>query len=142
MVMISPVEMSIIARVLVAAFLGLMIGIQRERRKIADKIPGVAGLRTHTLICIGAALVSAAGSILYPENAVFLAASIMTGIGFIGAGSVIAAQGKIKGLVNAVSIWVTGVIGLTAGLGLYFAAASVTVLAIAILALKKFEKID
>ena len=142
MVNIPLIEMTVIYRVLIALVLGLLLGIQREMRKIIDKVPGMAGLRTHTLVCVGAALISAAGSIIYPENAVFLAASIMTGIGFIGAGSVIAAQGKIKGLVNAVTIWITGVIGLTVGLGLYFSAVFVTIIALAILALKKFEKID
>ena len=142
MYIISPAEASIIFRVLVAAVLGILIGLQRERRKLLDKKPGVAGLRTHTLICVGAALISAGGSILYAGNVLFLAGSIMTGIGFIGAGSVIASQGKLRGLVNAASIWVTGTIGVTCGLGLYASAVVASIVTLAILELKRFEKID
>jgi putative Mg2+ transporter-C (MgtC) family protein len=139
---ISPQEAQIITSVLVAVVLGVMIGIQRERRKLIDKSYGSAGLRTHALVCLGAALITSSGVALFPANPLLLAASIMTGIGFIGAGSVIASQNKIKGLMNAASIWIAAAIGIAAGLGLYGAAAITTLVTILILELRRFESID
>jgi putative Mg2+ transporter-C (MgtC) family protein len=142
MTIISPDDTIIIARIFTAVILGTIIGFQRERRKIVDKSYGSAGLRTHALVCFGAALVVAVGSILIPSNAVLSLASIMTGIGFIGAGTIISTQGKIKGLTNAASIWVSAAIGISVGLGFYLVSFCATILVVAILELKRFEAID
>jgi putative Mg2+ transporter-C (MgtC) family protein len=142
MEIISPDDLIIIPRIFAAVILGMIIGFQRERRKIADKSYGSAGLRTHALVCFGTALVVAVGSILIPSNAVVSLASIMTGIGFIGAGTIISTQGKIKGLTNAASIWVSAAIGISVGLGFYIVSFCATILAVAILELKRFEAID
>ncbi len=139
---ISPQEAQIITSIFVAVVLGVMIGIQRERRKLIDKSYGSAGLRTHAIVCLGAALITSSGVVLFPANPLLLAASIMTGVGFIGAGSIIANQNKIKGLANAASIWISAAIGIAAGLGLYGAAAITTLITILILELRRFESID
>ena len=142
MAIVSSMELTVILRVLAAVVLGILIGMQRERRKLVDRSYGSAGLRTHAIVCLGAALISASGSVLYLANSLFLAASIMTGIGFIGAGSIIASQGKIKGLANAASIWVTAAIGISMGLGLFASAVAATIITLGILELKRFESID
>lgn len=142
MVGISPEEMSIILRVLIALVLGLSLGMQREYRKILEKNLGTAGLRTHALVAVGSALIAGIGFVAISEDPLRLAASILTGIGFIGAGTIIADKDKIKGLVNAATIWTAATIGMAAGLGFYASAILVTLIAITILELKRFERID
>jgi len=135
-------EVEIVIRILVAAFLGILIGVQRERRKLIDKVYGSAGLRTHAMVCLGSALIASAGSVMFPSDPVRLAASIMTGIGFIGAGTIIATKGRIKGLTNAATIWVSAAIGIAAGIDLFLSAAVATILTVIILELKRFERMD
>jgi len=142
MIGLSGNEVQIIIRIFVAAFLGILIGIQRERRKLLDKRYGTAGLRTHAMVCLGSSLITATGSVLFPLDPIRLAASIMTGIGFIGAGTVIATRGKIKGLTTAASIWISAAIGIAIGLGLYASAIFATVITLLILELKRFERVD
>lgn len=138
----SSNETEIILRVFIAAVLGFILGLQREKRKTAEKNFGIAGMRTHTIVAIGSALVAAIGALAYPADPVRLAASILTGIGFIGAGTIIASQGKIKGLVNAATVWIAAAIGISCGLGYYIGALTATILSIIVLELKRFEKID
>jgi putative Mg2+ transporter-C (MgtC) family protein len=124
-------------RLLVAAILGAIIGLERERKDWA------AGMRTHMMVCVGAALtmmVSAFGfsDRLGPENIVLdpsrIAAQVISGIGFIGAGTILLLrQGVIRGLTTASGLWTVAAIGLAAGGGMYFAASVTTVLAIFIL---------
>ena len=142
MIGVSGNDVEIIIRITVAAVLGILIGIQRERRKLLDKRHGSAGLRTHSMVCLGSAIITAAGNVLFPSDPIRLAASIMTGIGFIGAGTIMATRGKIKGLTNAASIWISAAIGIAAGLGLYASAIFATILTLLILELKRFEKFD
>ncbi|MCK4368461.1 MAG: MgtC/SapB family protein [Dehalococcoidales bacterium] len=117
------IELEMVLRLLLAAALGAIIGYQRER---AAK---PAGLRTHILICIGATLFTVAS--LYGFGAVAdparVAAGIVAGIGFIGAGAIIRREGGIvEGLTTAATIWAVAAIGLAAGAGLYIAAAVTT----------------
>ena len=117
------IELEMVLRLLLAAALGAIIGYQRER---AAK---PAGLRTHILICIGAALFTIAS--LYGFGAVAdparVAAGIVAGIGFLGAGAIIRREGGIvEGLTTAATIWAVAAIGLAAGAGLYIAAAVTT----------------
>ena len=118
------IEIEMVLRLLLAAALGAIIGYQRER---AGKS---AGLRTHTLICVGAALFTI-GS-LYGFGATAdparVAAGIVAGIGFLGAGAIIRREGGIvEGLTTAATIWAVAAIGLAAGAGLYIVAAVTTV---------------
>lgn len=133
--MISHVE--IISRLLLAASLGSVIGLERERLLWA------AGLRTHMLVCVGACLimiVSAFGfsDVLGTPNINLdpsrIAAQVVSGIGFLGAGAILLRGDVIRGLTTAASVWAVAGIGLTVGGGLYFAAISATFIILMILA--------
>jgi putative Mg2+ transporter-C (MgtC) family protein len=124
-------------RLLAAAALGSLIGFERERLLWA------AGIRTHMLVCVGACLfmiVSAFGFstsitqqhvILDPSR---IAAQVVSGIGFLGAGAILARGEIVRGLTTAASIWTVAAIGLAVGGGLYFAAALSTTIILVILA--------
>ena len=112
-----------VLRLLLAAALGAIIGYQRER---AGK---PAGLRTHILICIGAALFTVGSLYGFGVGAdpSRIAAGIVAGIGFIGAGAIIRREGGIvEGLTTAATIWAVAAIGLAAGAGLYLVSAVTT----------------
>lgn len=123
-----------------AAAFGCVIGIERER------LDWTAGMRTHMLVCLGAALViivSAYGFegalrkdlvILDPSR---IAAQVVSGIGFLGAGTILIRGRSIKGLTTAASLWSVAAVGLASGAGLYLAAAIATFLMLVILALLK-----
>jgi len=125
-----PVELEMSLRLLLAAALGAVIGFQRER---AGKS---AGLRTHTLICIGAALFTVAsiygfGASTDPAR---VAAGVVAGVGFLGAGAIIRSSGEaVHGLTTAASIWAVAAVGLAVGVGLYIVSAVVTLLALIVL---------
>jgi len=129
-----PVELEMAFRILLAAVLGGIIGYQRER---ADKS---AGIRTNTLICVGAALFTVVS--IYGFEAADpsrVAAGIVTGIGFIGAGSIIRRGGGIvEGLTTAATIWAVAGIGLAAGAGLYIISVVTAVVVLTILMLPRF----
>jgi len=127
----------ILLRLVLAAVFGAAIGLERERKEWA------AGMRTHMMVCVGATLfmlVSAYGfsGILGTPDVVLdpsrIAAQVVSGIGFIGAGTILfQKQGTIRGLTTASGMWTVAAIGLATGGGMYFAAAVATVLAIIIL---------
>lgn len=126
----SP-DLTMALRLLLAAVLGGVIGFQRERTGKP------AGLRTHMLICIGSALftlvsVYAFSGVVDPSR---VAAGVVTGIGFIGAGAIIfrTADGYIAGLTTAATIWVAAGIGVAVGSGLYIAAVVTTVIVLMVL---------
>lgn len=142
--MISPVE--VLERLLLATLLGGVIGIERERREWA------AGLRTHMLVCLGAALaiiVSAFGfaDVLQTKGVILdpsrIAAQVISGIGFLGAGTILFLQREqvIRGLTTAAGLWAVAAIGLAAGSGMYVAAVLATVVVSLIMAgLKPLER--
>lgn len=129
----------ILLRLLLAALFGALIGLERERKN------WVAGLRTHMMVCVGSCLimiVSAFGfaDILGHPSVVLdpsrIAAQVVSGIGFIGAGVIMfVKQGTetIRGLTTAAGLWTVAGIGLATGGGLFFAAAATTVIALLIL---------
>ena len=99
-----------------AALCGALIGLERERGGKP------AGFRTNILICVGSAVYMAAGLLLAhagrePGDPARLAAQVVTGIGFLGAGCIIQAGGKVKGMTTAATIWVVAAIGLVSGTG-------------------------
>jgi len=98
-----------IIKIIVAALLGGIIGLEREEMKKP------AGLRTHMLVCMGACLF-ALSSTNFATDPARIASGIVTGIGFIGAGCIIARRDKIEGISTAASLWVTGAIGLSVGI--------------------------
>ena len=120
-----------ILRLFVAALLGGIIGLEREYREKA------AGLRTHFLVALGSALfmiVSAYGFDGALTNSQMrldvprIAAQVVSGIGFIGAGTIIFQKNSVHGLTTAACVWVTAAIGLTCGAGMYLLAVSATLL--------------
>jgi putative Mg2+ transporter-C (MgtC) family protein len=124
------IEIEMILRLLLAAVLGAVVGYQRER---AGK---PAGLRTHILICVGAALFTVAS--LYGFGAAAdparVAAGIVAGIGFLGAGAIMRrGEGVVEGLTTAATIWAVAAIGLAAGAGLYLVAAVTAALILIVL---------
>lgn len=123
--------LELILRIFVAALLGGLIGLEREYR---DK---AAGFRTHFLVALGSALfmvVSAYGfenALASPEHRLDvsrIAAQVVSGIGFIGAGTIIFQKNTIHGLTTAAGVWVTAAIGLACGGGLYAIAIASTAL--------------
>lgn len=140
----SPALAEVI-RLGVAAALGAAIGWEREWGDRA------AGLRTHALVSMGAALimlVSSYGfaSVVTADRTVVLdpsrvAAQVVSGIGFLGAGTIIVRRSAVRGLTTAASIWVVAGIGLACGAGLFAAAAAATALGLLILGgLKPVER--
>lgn len=129
-------QLILILRMFTAAILGAVIGYEREIRG------KTAGLRTHTLVCIGSALITIVGIYGF-SNAVAdtsrLAAGIVTGIGFLGAGAIIASGREVHGLTTAASIWVVSAIGIAAGTGMFLVAGTTAILAVAILQLWRIE---
>ncbi|WP_218588029.1 MgtC/SapB family protein [Chitinophaga jiangningensis] len=128
-----------------AALFGALIGLERERKD------WTAGMRTHMMVSVGSCLimmVSAFGfsDVLGTEHVVLdpsrVAAQVISGIGFIGAGTILfMKQGTIRGLTTAAGLWTVAAIGLATGGGMYFAAGATTLVAIIILwALQPLEK--
>jgi putative Mg2+ transporter-C (MgtC) family protein len=111
-------------RLLFAAFLGGVIGLQREvKRKDA-------GVRTNLLICMGSAFFTILSIYLAGDstsNKGQVAANIVQGIGFLGAGLILHNRSRVSGLTSAASVWVVASIGMACGAGLYVAAGLATV---------------
>lgn len=114
-----------IARLVLAAVLGGIIGLERELRHKA------AGLRTNIFMCFGSAMFTIMSfklASLYTGDHTRIAAQIIPGIGFIGAGSILHARGAVTGLTTAATIFVVASIGMAVGGGQYLAAIFATVL--------------
>jgi putative Mg2+ transporter-C (MgtC) family protein len=113
-----------IARLLLAALLGGVIGLERE---LSHK---PAGLRTNMFICFGAALFTVVSLTLVDPSVpdrTRIAANIIPGIGFIGAGSILRQKGSVQGLTTAATLFVVAAIGMAAGGGLYLQATFATI---------------
>ena len=106
------VDYELVVRLILATILGALIGLERE---LSHK---PAGLRTHMLVCLGAA-VFAVISIGFDDDPARIASGIVTGIGFLGAGSIIATRGHLQGITTAATLWVSAGIGLGIGMGQY-----------------------
>jgi len=130
-------------RILLAAALGGVLGLERE---LSDQ---PAGLRTHILVSLGAALFTLVGTfgfaLVGAEGPVRVdptrvAAQVVTGIGFLGAGAILQQGLNVRGLTTAASLWVTAAIGTAAGLGYY--SASVMTLAVSIAVLLGLKPVE
>jgi putative Mg2+ transporter-C (MgtC) family protein len=110
---------SVLLRLFVAAALGGAIGLERELRERQ------AGLRTHLVVCVGAALFTLVGAYAFTgpnTDPSRIAAQIVTGIGFLGAGAIIRQGLSVRGLTTAATLWLVAAIGMAAGAG-YWAGA-------------------
>jgi putative Mg2+ transporter-C (MgtC) family protein len=122
-------ETETLIRILVAMGLGALIGWDRERRGQP------AGLRTHIILCIGSALAMILSiNLAYPNNdPARMAAQVITGIGFLGAGAIFRYGTGVKGLTTATSLWTMGIIGLACGMGMLLVAAGTTLVLLFVL---------
>jgi len=132
---LSPL-LEMILRFLLAVALGAGIGFQRERAGKA------AGLRTHILVSSGAALFTLVSIYGFGDAEVDIsrvAAGVVLGIGFIGAGVILRGQREkeVAGLTTAATIWMTAAVGLAAGTGMYLVSVIATAVAVGILLLPK-----
>lgn len=134
-------SVSAIFKIVVSMILGAIVGIERKRKGQN------AGVRTFALICMGATLAMLI-SIYVPQEYLGLkngdpgriAAQVISGIGFLGAGAIIQMKGSVRGLTTAAGIWMIATIGLAVGLGLYIIAIVATGLILIILHL--FERME
>lgn len=138
-------------RILAALGLGFLLGLERE---LTNKY---AGLRTHILVCLGACIFTIVSIYGFPtfvdgDNVIVdqttglrdsgrVAAQIVSGIGFIGAGAVLRNGPMIIGLTTAATLWISAAIGMTCGVGMYDVAIFTTVISVAVLTLvRMFER--
>lgn len=132
----------VIIRISAAMLIGGLVGTQREFKGNA------AGLRTHTLVALGACIAMLTNEFLFRQYSEFssmdiarMGSYVITGIGFLGAGSIIKDGLRVRGLTTAAGLWVVACLGIAVGAGFYLAAGFGTVLLIVtISALKWFEK--
>lgn len=131
----------IILRLFLSAVLSGLIGLERQVHRRA------AGLRTHILVSIGSTLIMLTSLYIFdiykdktPVDPARIAAGVITGIGFLGAGSIIRYGEEIQGLTTAASLWVVAALGLAVGCGFYVAAIASTILVLlALLVLRRLE---
>ena len=123
-------------RLVVALTLGAIVGLERERQERA------AGLRTVTMVSLGSCLFTIIGAYGFPNtDPSRVAAQIVTGIGFLGAGTIFLRKDLVRGLTTAATIWTVAAIGMAAGTAQYFEAAFTTLLILGVLmVLKPIEK--
>ncbi len=137
-------DMELLLRILSAALIGGIIGLEREYKNRP------AGMRTHTLVCLGAATIAVLESVLlrslavttpHPEGIALnigrLSAQVISGIGFLGAGTIFVTQKKIAGLTTAASVWTVACLGLLCGFGYYLFAAVNGAIVMAVLFLQR-----
>jgi len=130
-------EFQMVMRLLLAAFLGYLIGLERQ-------LTGhPAGDRTFALTSLGAALFSIISLKAFPVGDSRVAAGVVTGLGFLGAGMIIRTQGReIKGLTTAAGIWAAGAIGLAIGSGMYITGTFSAILVLFLLSSERLLHID
>lgn len=119
---------------MVAILLGAAIGLERERRRHP------AGFRTLAMVSAGSCLFTLLGAALFhgSTDPTRIAAQVVTGVGFLGAGAILREGGGIKGLTTAATIWVVAAIGMAAGFGVYVLAVGGTALVVGALVAMRF----
>jgi len=120
---------------LVLAFLlSALIGFERE----VSKKP--AGFRTHAIVSVSSCLATIISIYYFKSDPARIASGIITGIGFIGAGNIIASKGDVKGITTAASLWSVAIVGLACGVGAYILAYVTAVMVFILLVVAKVEK--
>lgn len=132
-------ETQIMIRLALSVILGGLIGLERQMHRRS------AGLRTHILVSLGSCLIMLTSLYVFdiyknqvPLDPARIAAGVITGIGFLGAGAIIQDRESVKGLTTAASLWVVAAIGLATGCGFHRAALFTTALALVTLFLLRF----
>ena len=119
----------ILLRFALALVASALVGLEREKTKHP------AGLRTHMLVCVGSTLITLASIQVFPEDPARIASGIITGIGFLGAGTIFRDKNNVRGLTTAASLWAVAGMGLAIGAGAYFMALIATIAILFILGL-------
>lgn len=138
--MIEALTLEMVFKIILATFLGLMLGAEREHRHKS------AGLRTYTLVAVGSALftIMSLNVLEGAENSVYdpgrIASQIVVGIGFLGAGLIIQRENRIEGLTTAAGLWTTAAVSMAVGFGFYFLAIFSTLLILGVLIVIGFLK--
>ncbi len=134
-------EWIIVFRLILAAVLSGIVGFEREFHGRA------AGFRTHILLCVGSTLIMITSVHIFdvysgrtPIDPARLAAGVVTGVGFLGAGTIMRYKASVRGLTTAASLWVVTGIGLAVGSGLYFG--SIVTTALAVITLMFFGRLE
>lgn len=128
-------EIELVLRLLLAFALSGLLGFERE---VSLK---PAGLRTHILVGLGSTLITVLSLYAFPgSDPARVAASIIVGIGFLGAGTILKTEKKVIGLTTAASLWIVASIGVATGAGFYILAIFATILAFLVLKLAMFER--
>ncbi|MEO7804584.1 MAG: MgtC/SapB family protein [Actinomycetota bacterium] len=135
----QPDSVDIALRVLAAAGLGALIGLEREMSN------QTAGLRTHILVSLGACLFSMVGAYGFSQSQdvdpTRIAAQVVTGIGFLGAGAILRQGPSVRGLTTSAGMWVTAAVGMAVAFGFWVGALVTTaVTALALYGLKRVER--
>ena len=131
---------AVAVRLLLALIVGLVVGIDRERKR------RVAGIKTHILVCLGSALVMITSQYMMVRfgdmaDISRMGAQVISGVGFLGVGTIIVTgRNQVRGLTTAASIWVCACVGLAAGIG--FVEGVLIVLVLLVLTLKVLGKLD
>ena len=135
--LVSDLPLDLLLHLVLAVILGGAIGLERELKQKA------AGLRTNILICAGAALfteLSLASTAEFGDPS-RIAAQIVTGVGFLGAGAIIQGRGTVTGLTTAATMWLVAAIGMAVGFGALLEATGTTLLVVLVLvALRPIER--
>ena len=121
--MSANLELELIFRILLACFLGGIIGWERERHGIYS-----AGIRTYSAIAIGACTFGIVAIHLSSSDPGHIAANVITGIGFLGGGIIFRQGSNVTGVTTAATLWATAAIGLTAAFGMYAVSLCTTIL--------------
>ena len=128
-------NMQVVMRLIMAAILGGLVGFERETHN-----KRLAGFRTHILVCLGSALVMLTSLYMFfsygsitPVDPGRIAASVITGIGFLGAGTIIRSKVSVTGLTTAASLWAVAGVGLAVGCGFMMAGITATIIMLATL---------
>ncbi len=128
-------------KILLSIFCGSLIGLERELKEKP------AGMRTYMLISVGATLFTAVSVFFIEEwggntDPLRVTAQIVTGVGFLGAGTIMFTQGRISGLTSAAAIWTSAAVGITIGLGMHLFAIIVTLMIVlSLILLGKVERL-
>jgi putative Mg2+ transporter-C (MgtC) family protein len=126
-------DLAFMLKLVLAVALGAIVGFERE----FDDEP--AGVRTHILVILGSTLFTILSMDFFgTSDPSRVAANVVVGIGFIGAGAIFRAENKVKGITTAASLWVIAAIGMAVGLGFYIAATVTALMVFAVLFVKRF----
>jgi len=129
-------ELELVVRLILGFVLSGLVGLERE---VSLK---PAGLRTHVLVGLGSTLLTILSLEAFPgSDPSRVAASIIVGIGFLGAGTILKNEEKVIGLTTAATLWIVASIGVATGAGFYILAIIATILAFSVLKLDIFERV-